>query len=149
MSEKRWEEEKLRHLPCSPAARSSSRRGEGGDAEWGGGCRETGSSASAGRPRRQARREQLLAGNLGHHCTCLRSLHRCPRLSKGNSKRIRSTNIHAHHFPPCVSLRRKARERDLSSRVFQLPGKFWRVGKAGPTGRTLGWGFCSPFRPLE
>lgn len=141
-----------RNYATSPAAQphaAAAGEEKGVTRSGGGRCRETGSSAPAGRPRRQARREQLLAGNLGHHCTCLRSLHRCPRLSKGNSKRIRSTNIHAHHFPPCVSLRRKARERDLSSRVFQLPGKFWRVGKAGPTGRTLGWGFCSPFRPLE
>uniref|UniRef100_A0A8C6DUU3 Uncharacterized protein n=1 Tax=Moschus moschiferus TaxID=68415 RepID=A0A8C6DUU3_MOSMO len=31
---------------------------------------------AGGTPRRPPPREQLLAGSLGQHCTCLRSLHR-------------------------------------------------------------------------
>lgn len=121
MSEKRWEEEKLRHLPCSRAARSSSGRGEGGDA---GGRREAGSPGPRPRPADPAAHRSennfqpaAWAGPapVSGAAVAPRDDHR--EILEEHALQI----LRAHRFPPRVSLWRKERERDLGSRRCSAP----------------------------
>lgn len=106
-----------RNYATSPAAEPRAAAARGKWATPGG--RETGSPAPAGGPRRPLPREQLLAGSLSQHCTCLRSLHRFSWWSRGNSRRICSTKYTCASFSPLrLTLEEGKRKGFKQQRVF-------------------------------
>lgn len=75
--------------------------------------------------------------------TCLKSRHRSPPPSWENSRRIRSRNLRAHHFPP--RSRGRNQKREQSGVVFSLKVSYLGWGKR--VQQDLGTGFGARLPP--
>lgn len=75
--------------------------------------------------------------------TCLKSRHRSPPPSWENSRRIRSRNLRAHHFPP--RSRGRNQKREQSGVVFSL--KVSSLGWGKRVQQDLGTGFGARLPP--
>lgn len=135
MSEKRWEKKKLRHLPCSRAHAAAWRD------KWATpGAGSGGSSARPGDP--VVHRAQSNFQPAAPHLSL--SPHRSPRPSWENSRRIRSRNLRAHHFPPRSGGR--SQKGKQSCVTFKPPVS--SVGWGNGPSRTWGWVFGAQLPPL-